>query len=197
MTETTTSATELTSQYKNQVASDLDRNVKEQERVTAELTALQQQLASLQHDHSVLVSVQQALGATPAARPARAGSATTSSRQKKSEARPRRQVKTTPAKQPTGKKAVAKTAGPTLVKLIQQHLADQGEPRSAAEVTTALSKAHPERGIKTSVVRASLENLVARSQAHRTKQGSSVFYTVTSQPESAMPGTKTQAETAG
>ncbi|MEU3550039.1 hypothetical protein [Streptomyces longwoodensis] len=192
MTETTASATELTSQYKNQVASDLDRNVKEQERVTAELTALQQQLAALQHDHSVLVSVQQALGATPAARPARTDSATAPSRRKKSEARPRKQAKTTPAKQSAGK-AAAKTAGPTLVKLIQQHLSGQDEPRSAAEITTALSKAHPERGIKTSVVRTSLENLVARSQARRTKQGSSVFYSVTSQPESAAPGTKTQA----
>ncbi|MFI1376059.1 hypothetical protein ACH4UY_29135 [Streptomyces longwoodensis] len=171
-----TEATELTSQYKNQVASDLDRNVKEQERVTAELTALQQQLAALQHDHSVLVSVQQALGATPAAR---TDSATAPSRRKKSEARPRKQAKTTPAKQSAGK-AVAKTAGPTLVKLIQEHLSGQDEPRSAAEITTALSKAHPERGIKTSVVRASLENLVARSQAHRTKQGSSVFYSATS-----------------
>lgn len=58
------SATELASQYSVQVTDDLERNVKEQERVSAEITALQQQLAALQHDHALLVNMQQALGIT-------------------------------------------------------------------------------------------------------------------------------------
>ncbi|MFV5997980.1 hypothetical protein ACNPQM_37810, partial [Streptomyces sp. NPDC056231] len=41
----------------------------------------------------------------------------------------------------------------------------------------ALAQAHPDRGVKTTVVRTTLEGLVAKSQAQRTKQGSSVFYT--------------------
>lgn len=58
------SATELASQYSVQVTDDLERNVKEQERVSTEITALQQQLAALQHDHALLVNMQQALGIT-------------------------------------------------------------------------------------------------------------------------------------
>ncbi|MFD0392470.1 hypothetical protein ACFQ3Z_05320 [Streptomyces nogalater] len=58
---------------------DLEENVKEQERVTAEIAALQERLAALQHDHSILLNMQQALGiaAPPPARsyPLRAGRA--------------------------------------------------------------------------------------------------------------------------
>jgi len=43
--------------------------------------------------------------------------------------------------------------------------------------SSALTQAHPDRTIKTTVVRTTVEGLVARSHAHRTKQGSSVFYT--------------------
>lgn len=62
MSHSTTSLTGLTSQYAKQVAGDLEHNAKEQERITTEITALQQQLASLQQDHTILVSMQQALG---------------------------------------------------------------------------------------------------------------------------------------
>ncbi|MGW4027257.1 hypothetical protein ACWEEL_38880, partial [Streptomyces sp. NPDC005009] len=62
MSENSTAATDLTSQYSAQVAGDLERNVKEQERVTAEIAALQEQLTVLQHDHTILVNMQQALG---------------------------------------------------------------------------------------------------------------------------------------
>ncbi|PAK21819.1 hypothetical protein CJD44_39705, partial [Streptomyces sp. alain-838] len=65
MSESTTQpATELASQYSVQVTDDLERNIKEQERIGAEITALQQQLAALQHDHALLVNMQQALGLT-------------------------------------------------------------------------------------------------------------------------------------
>jgi hypothetical protein len=54
-----------------QVAGDLESNLKEQERIGAEIAALQQHLAALQRDHSVLVTIQRALGSgsfsTPAA----------------------------------------------------------------------------------------------------------------------------------
>ncbi|MGJ3558099.1 hypothetical protein ACR6C2_00725 [Streptomyces sp. INA 01156] len=86
----------------------------------------------------------------------------------------------------------AQTARPTLVDLIRRHLAEQSEPRSAAEISAALGQAHPERGIKTKVVRVTLEGLVAKSQAQRTKQGTSVFYTAPAAPE---PTTAAQAET--
>ncbi|NUQ95576.1 MAG: hypothetical protein HOY79_03100 [Streptomyces sp.] len=193
MPENTTTSTELTSQYAAQVTGDLERNLKEQERISGEIAALQEQLATLQHDHTVLTNMQQALGITlrpdkPATAPGQAAvpaprkkAATRSSgtaRAKKSSAAPSRAR----TRKPAGKAPVAATptttptTQPSLVELIRQHLAGQSEPRSTAEVAAALDQAHPERGIKNTVVRTTLENLVARGQAQRTKQGSSVYY---------------------
>ncbi|MFF6861246.1 hypothetical protein [Streptomyces ardesiacus] len=272
------SATELASQYSVQVNDDLERNVKEQERVSAEITALQQQLAALQHDHALLVNMQQALGITsPAQSPASAepaaGAATVPAprggtaagpgagrrtRGKKAASSPKRatasktgagpaakpaakkaagpaaktQTKAAtgapagaPAKAPakastktatkttaksgtkpaakSGAKSAAKSAAkkaparPTLVELVREHLAGQREPRSAAEVATALGEAHTGRTVKTTVVRTTLEGLVARNQAQRTKQGTSVYYTATEAPAPApAPAPAQQKETA-
>ncbi|MFG2356326.1 hypothetical protein [Streptomyces sp. NPDC048521] len=252
MPENTAPVTELTSHYVNQVAGDLEQNVKEQERITAEITALQEQLATLQRDHVTLVSMQQALGvqasagtttaepespvvpaprkksaaepakrrtakaatghqseteeqstkktaATPAATPAakstsKPATKSTSKPATKSTAKPATKSTAKPAAKPT-KKAAPKAAQPTLIDLVRGHLEEQGEPRSAAEVAEALGKSHPDRGIQTKVVRTTLENLVARSGAQRTKQGSSVFYTVVNSPAPAA-ASEDQAEPA-
>ncbi|MFE9702960.1 hypothetical protein [Streptomyces sp. NPDC005930] len=274
------SATELASQYSVRVTDDLERNVKEQERVSTEITALQQQLAALQHDHALLVNMQQALGITSPPRPApasgaapeteaatvpapRDGAATkpaagSRTRSKKAGSAPKRgaaakpgakqaskaaakkvtrstaasateaaagapagttaeastgaPVKTaaaaaatktgkstakpaakSPAK-PAAKKAPAREAArPTLVELVREHLAGQREPRSAAEVATALGQAHSGRTIKNTVVRTTLEGLVAKNQAQRSKQGTSVYYTATD----AAPAPKQDAGTEG
>ncbi|MCC8337980.1 hypothetical protein LMJ38_18845 [Streptomyces sp. R1] len=251
MSESTTqSATELASQYSTQVNDDLERNVKEQERVSAEITALQQQLAALQHDHALLVNMQQALGITsppqsptapePAAEKAtvpapRGGTAAQSAkgrrtRSKKTTTAPKRAAAPKPGAKPASKPAAKKANGststtaaetaaeapvktatkpvakqgskqgsksagksaakkapgrPTLVELVREHLAGQREPRSAAEVTTALGEAHAGRTIKTTVVRTTLEGLVAKNQAQRTKQGTSVYYSATGAPAPA------------
>ncbi|MEU1576726.1 hypothetical protein ABZ519_37375 [Streptomyces collinus] len=91
------------------------------------------------------------------------------------------------AKKPAAKSTdSAKAPEPTLVELIRRHLAEQKEPRSAAEISTALGDAHPHRGIAAKVVRVTLEGLVAKSQAERSKQGRSVFYTApASEPAAA------------
>ncbi|MBZ6105461.1 hypothetical protein ACH4NO_28140 [Streptomyces olivaceus] len=279
MSESTTqSATELASQYSTRVTDDLERNVKEQERVSTEITDLQRQLAALQHDHALLVNMQQALGITaPPAQsvtapdspdeaatvPApRDGAPTGTAAGKRSRSRKAASSakRTTTPKPSAGKpsagksattkpavgkpaaakaskpaatttaKATAKTAGPaaksdartsakttgkpakpavkntkapkaartaakpaartaqaadrpTLVELVRHHLAGQSEPRSAAEVTTALGGTHPERTVKTTVVRTTLEGLVARNQAQRSKQGTSVYYTAADAPD--------------
>ena len=189
MSEISAETTELTSQYKAQVAGDLERNLKEQERLGGEIEALQAQLAALRQDHTVLVNIQRALGipeSTPSAvEPAAAVPA------------PRRKTKTkgpdAVARKRTGKKLDAKkpaapspssSPSPTLVDLVRAHLADQSEPRSAAEIATALDRQHPERTIKTTVVRTTVEGLVAKNRAQRTKQGASVFYTA---PDAAGP----------
>jgi hypothetical protein len=208
-------STELTSQYIAQVTGDLERNAKEQDRVGAEIEALQEQLRALQHDHIVLVNMQDALGgpdSTPGAEAAVAPSvphqASAEPKQSKGKKAAATVAKKTAPKKPAAKASSAKAssakassekassvkastaaAKPTLVELIRGHLEKQNEPRSAAEITTALTQAHPDRSVKTTVVRTTLEGLVAKSHAHRTKQGSSVFYTtaVTSEPAPAEP----------
>lgn len=298
MTDVNTASTDLTSQYAAQVSSDLVANLKEQDRVTADIAALQEQLAALERDHAVLLNVQQALGVSatpvtpaqeaagtpesgtpaeeaakdvtvPAPRRKAPATAMSGQRAKKSTA-PRSRSTTRQSKSPAGtsstgksstgkspsgrpsdatstgagsttgvsapaadavspageasaaKTSVAKaatakapaakapaksaavksastaaksgksaqspeagrseTAGakpgrPTLVELVRAHLAEQKEPRSAAEVATALGAAHPDRAVKPTVVRTTLEGLVARNHAQRSKQGPSVFYT--------------------
>ncbi|MFD9394017.1 hypothetical protein ACFWBB_25750 [Streptomyces sp. NPDC060000] len=199
------SATELTSQYTAQVTADLERNAKEQQRLSAEIAALQEQLAAQQRDHTVLLSIQQAIGAAPvsaepsalpdsaAAVPApRAAKKTAESgsgkraRTRKTAPAPRQATSGKPAaEKASGKAGSAKTVQPTLVDLIRGHLSEQNEPRSAAEIAATLGKAHPDRSVKTTVVRTTLEGLVAKSQAQRSKQGTSVFYTASAVPERA------------
>ncbi|MQY40854.1 hypothetical protein SRB17_88870 [Streptomyces sp. RB17] len=186
MSETIAETTELTSQYATQVTGDLERNLKEQDRLSAEIEALQAQLAALRHDHTVLVNIQQALGIPAAPEPVAAAPAPRGKQDEKPATATRKRAGVKRATKAPVASSAAPTA-PTLVNLVRDHLAAQTEPRSAAEVTTALEQQHPERNIKTTVVRTTLEGLVARNQAHRAKQGSSVFYTV---PQNAEPATQ-------
>ncbi|MDX3517711.1 hypothetical protein [Streptomyces scabiei] len=253
MTETPSETTDLKAQYTAQVAADLERNTKEQERLHGEIEALQEQLRNLQQDHSVLANVQQALGfvapepapvteevvAAPVPRQKTAGAAPQAAKRtrakKEQKAAPPQNAKqtkkpaatgTAAAKPAAAKPAAAKTAAPksaatktatktaatktaapktaatkspapkssapkkdqpTLVELIRLHLTEQSEPRSAAEVAAALTQAHPDRRIQTNVVRTTLEGLVAKSNAQRSRQGSSVYYTAPDAPEPAVP----------
>lgn len=105
----------------------------------------------------------------------------------------------TPAKQPAAAKqsapagqAAKQPAAPTLVDIVRAHLSGGSEPRSAAEITAALTKKHPERTFKATVVRTTLEGLVAKNQAQRTKQGTSVFYIA---PESEAPAAAAEKKT--
>ncbi|MBD9726358.1 hypothetical protein PV755_23140 [Streptomyces caniscabiei] len=290
MTETPSESTDLKTQYTAQVATDLERNAKEQERLIGEIDALQEQLLSLRQDHAVLVNMQQALGvaapeptaaaeevttpsvprqktapapeagkrtrakkaepsqggkgtrkatatktagprtattktataktatakttgpktestkaespkptaakATTATKTATAKSGTAKASDGKASTAEPAATKTAASKTPATKTAASKTtaktataekAQPTLVELIRRHLTEQSEPRSAAEVATALTQAHPDRRIQTNVVRTTLEGLVAKSNAQRVKQGSSVYYTGPDAPEQAAP----------
>ncbi|MER5257275.1 MULTISPECIES: hypothetical protein [unclassified Streptomyces] len=206
-------------QYAARVTADLETNRKEQERIGADVAALQEQLQALENDHALLLSMQQALGSpsTPAPAAPAKPAAKKASPLKKSVPAPRASAnsRTARAKKPAATKPkgkdkdksakstpkaaaqkpaapTASAAGPTLVELIDSHLVEQSEPRSAAEITTALGQAHPDRAIKTTVVRTTVEGLVAKGRALRTKQGSSVFYTAAAAADSpAAP----QAET--
>ncbi len=201
MSEVESAATELKSQYAAQVSADLDRNTKEQERIGAEVVALEEQLRALRHDQTLLAELQRALGgdgSAQAAPNAGAGAAPASSVPRQATAAKRKKAATTksaakPTATKTTRSGAPKTAAgsaavkpdtakpaaaqPTLVELIREHLGRQSEPRSSAEVATALAEAHPEREIKPKVVRTTVEGLVAKGQVQRTKQGSSVYYT--------------------
>ncbi|MEV6993333.1 hypothetical protein AB0N87_29735 [Streptomyces sp. NPDC093228] len=213
MSESTTTRTELTSQYTAQVTGDLEHNVNEQDRVNGEIQALQELLAALRHDHSMLVNMQQALGVSPAPEgPTATGngaavpapreqesaepSAGKRTRAKKADAASgRASARRRGGKEPAGKTPATKAAQPTLVELVRGHLSALDEPRSAAAVATALGQAHPERDIKATVVRTTLEGLVAKNQAQRGKQGTSVFYTTADRPEpAATPEAEVQPE---
>ncbi|MEU6540179.1 hypothetical protein [Streptomyces sp. NPDC047000] len=187
-------ATGLTDQYRSRVAADLESNGREQERLATEIAALQKQLSVLQHEQSVLTHVQEVLGAAPQAQALAADDSSVPPPRKRTPASAASH-KATRAKKPTGgngkptRKAVPEKASaaksavttptssqPTLVELVRDHLAQHHEPRSAAEVAASLGQAHPDRGVKTTVVRSTLEGLVAKNRIQRTRQGSSVFY---------------------
>ncbi|MFG2518332.1 hypothetical protein [Streptomyces sp. NPDC048527] len=190
----------LKSQYSAQVEADIERNAKEQERVAAELAALQEQLQTLDHDRTLLVGMREALSTQGAA--AVAGEAPVTpqaappvelpkARKPKGEsAAPKQRAKKADGKKAATKKAPSvaqpRTPGsPTLRELVLNLITASTEPRSAAEVTTTLAETHPERKAGGTVVRNTLESLVARGQAERTKQNKSVFYTAI--PAAATP----------
>ncbi|MET9517938.1 hypothetical protein [Streptomyces sp. NPDC002994] len=181
----------LQTQYAQQVDTDLERNTKEQERITAEVADLQDQLAALQKDHELLVSMQAALG-TSHARKARVSKAPKSAKAGKAAAAapavtvPRaRRAKENPGTDKRSRKTAESNTGakanktsPPLRELVVAVLAKHEEPRSAAEVTQELAQAHPERTLSVTVVRNALEASVAKNQSERTKQQKSVYYRV-------------------
>jgi hypothetical protein len=73
--------------------------------------------------------------------------------------------------------AAAKTGdGPPLRDLVLSLLLQRHEPLQASEVASELAQLHPERSANIPVVRNTLETLVARNEAERSKQKRSVFY---------------------
>ena len=199
MSDTVAAKNGVTTQYLARVADDLEQNLKEQERLGTEIAVLQSQLAELEADRAVLVSLQEALGASSApATPAPAAPEPESAPaatvvDKKDTAAPAKKARAKkPAAVPVQRARKTKTAAakpaeprqPSLVTLARDFLTSQTEPRSAAEIAEALAQEHPDRGIKKTVVRTTLEGLVAKNHAQRSKQGSSVFYTA---PDPAEP----------
>nr|WP_308288044.1 hypothetical protein [Streptomyces corallincola] len=210
MSERSAGATGLTSQYSAQVAGDLERNRREQERIGKEIEALQAQLAGLHHDRAVLENMRQVLGLqsvqqaavpepvgadTLAVMPspradAASGTGTEGATdiQGASEAVPPAESERHTRDAPVDPRS-PRVVPPTLVELVRAHLRAQAEPRSALEIATELARRHPDRTVKKTVVRTTLEALVAKAQAQRIKQGTSVFYTAAGShgPGSGLP----------
>ncbi|MER6265939.1 hypothetical protein [Streptomyces sp900105755] len=187
--------TELASEYSARIARDLEINAQEQDRLATEIAALEEQLRAVRENRAVLERLQQALtpqapasasapGSVPASAP---GSATADVDtdavvpHQRTEPAPNR--RTVPKQGPPEPK-------PSLVEAVHAYLAEQREPRSATDVAEAIRAAQPGRTIKTTVIRTTLENLVARNRVRRTKQGRAVFYTLsaTDGPEAPEAG---------
>ncbi|MEU6847381.1 hypothetical protein ABZ930_36485 [Streptomyces sp. NPDC046716] len=164
---------DLQTHYASQVAADL-------ERVGAEISALEQQLERLRRDHALLIGVQNALGDASANGPDAPSVPKQSRPGPAAPARRTKPARKKPAPKAPPKVRPARTAdktGPTVADLVRAQLSQ--EPRSTVEITDALTQTHPDHPLKNTVVRSTVENLVARGQAQRTKQGRNVFYTAT------------------
>ncbi|MFI6345920.1 hypothetical protein [Streptomyces sp. NPDC050560] len=157
-------APNLTSQYASRVATDL-------ERVSTEIATLEERLERLRADRELLTEFQKALhdkSANGASAPllstspaGRAGAAAARER---------------PAAARAASDGRRQRHDITLVDLVRAYLAGQGEPRSAGEITDALATSHPHRSFKTTVVRSTVESLVAKGEAERSKKGTFVYY---------------------
>ncbi|MFJ9122501.1 hypothetical protein ACIRJS_00340 [Streptomyces sp. NPDC102340] len=210
----TTHQTELKSRYADRIQDDIANNESELKRISEEISALQAQLGTLEENRTLLESMLKSLGSgnlpplpaplaekpagkaagkvprqkardTTAAKPAQA---------KKTAGAPAKAAKAVkPAKAAAATKPSAPAAektepqGSTLVELIVSQLGAETSPRSAAEITATLEKKHPKREFSTKVVRNTLEALVAKARAERTRQQRSVFYV-------ALPATGTPSK---
>ncbi|MFD9053666.1 hypothetical protein [Streptomyces zaomyceticus] len=152
----------LRTAYAEKVAVDLAANKAEQDFVRSEIERLTAQLATLKADHVLLESVSGALAGTSAA------SASRRSRKTSADAPPTRK---TASRKP-------RVLGPPLTELVYEHLSRQSEPRTAREITQGLAEAYPDRKSSDNLVRTTTERLVARSRVERSKQGSTVYYSV-------------------
>lgn len=183
-----TEFTSVQSQYEAQVAGDLERNEAEQKRLRAEIDTLQGQLETLERDRALLLGVQRVFADGAGADAARGAKAS-------GKAGGKAPAKRAPAKTPAkaSPKAGMAEKQPSLAQLLGTLLAAHGEPRSAAEISAELAADHPRRNSNINVVRNALELLVAKSQAHRSKQNNSVFYTHAGQGAATVPAPRADA----
>ncbi|GLX49100.1 hypothetical protein Shyhy01_20500 [Streptomyces hygroscopicus subsp. hygroscopicus] len=155
-----TATTDLVTSYSARLASDLERNAEEQDGIRAELKQLEARLGALQQSHAVLMTMCRALRTgIPLRNPAASAGGNTAARASSGRGAdgPRHRV-------------------PTLVSLVRAQLGERSGPCSCREIAVTLSEAHPDRAIKTTVVRTTLEGLVARGEARRIKMGHAVRY---------------------
>ncbi|MEE1735041.1 hypothetical protein PUR49_00445 [Streptomyces sp. BE147] len=173
-------APSVTDDYAQRVTKDLAENKGEQERVRAELARLQSELVELEKSEVLLTKMQEVLGGAPKPPTKKKGKSKAAA---VPAARSNSEMSTKKA-QTSGRMAGAqkgapprKSGEPTWLDRTTAYLAGQSEPKSAAEVTSALAEAHPERAVLAPVVRNALEQGVAQGRVERSKQGRSVFYT--------------------
>ncbi|MGW2035566.1 hypothetical protein [Streptomyces argyrophylli] len=158
MPESAGPVTELTSQYVSQVTNDLEHNLKEQERITAEIAVLQEQLTTLQHDHAILLNMRQALGlAAPGGR-----AVVPAPREKSGGTRPADDKKPAPKKPAATKTAATKTAA-------RKTVAKKTAPRKAAVKKASAGKPAATNTAPSEPAQPTLVELVRRHLSEQTE----------------------------
>ncbi|MFJ9062006.1 hypothetical protein [Streptomyces sp. NPDC102409] len=186
----------ISADYTQRITDDLSTNRREQERVRSELTRLQGELLQLEEGEQVLVKMQEVLGDSgkPAARQGkgRTTASVPTARRPRSKTTSQKRSRTSKPQAPTDAEAPASGATrakgssePTWRELVTAYLNDQREPKSAAEVTAALTESNSQRKTQVTVVRNTLEQGVAHGLLERSKQGRSVYYSPVSTPTAA------------
>ncbi|MFB7293099.1 BlaI/MecI/CopY family transcriptional regulator [Actinacidiphila glaucinigra] len=191
--------TTIQQEYLRRLDEDLARNAGAQQDAADAITRWQEHLASLQKESAWLADLKSALSQRDSALVAEQPSDQALSTGQSDEGAPvqalpsprtarasltgpsSRGMRTSAANRSLNTKQGTARRTPTLGSLIVELLAEHGQPQTAAEVTTALASAHPDRGSRTPVVRSTLEHLVAKSSVSRHKQGSTVYYTANNQ----------------
>ncbi|MEV5493444.1 hypothetical protein AB0L47_36660 [Streptomyces bobili] len=154
-------------------------NAEEQERIGREIETMRQRLDRLKRNQAVLMGVRSALIRERGEETARATSSVPVESSAPTEGATIREQKAPGRAEARGSRGGAKGTRPTLVDMVCSHLSEQSEPRSAGEVTEDIARSSPDRQAKITVVRATLESLVAQGRVRRSKQGRSVFYSST------------------
>jgi hypothetical protein len=143
-------------QYLSKLEADLKSIDLERDRVRTQIEALERELAELDHDHDALVNMRQALAEQHGV------------------------DSSVPAGQAPGEDGEgALQSGDsrlTLRDLIHDYLGSLRQPAAVSEVTEAMARLYPQRRVQVPVVRNTLEGLVAKGLAVRSKQDRLVFY---------------------
>nr|WP_309550445.1 hypothetical protein [Streptomyces argyrophyllae] len=140
------------------MTNDLEHNLKEQERITAEIAVLQEQLTTLQHDHAILLNMRQALGlAAPGGR-----AVVPAPREKSGGTRPADDKKPAPKKPAATKTAATKTAA-------RKTVAKKTAPRKAAVKKASAGKPAATNTAPSEPAQPTLVELVRRHLSEQTE----------------------------
>ncbi|MFI9307149.1 BlaI/MecI/CopY family transcriptional regulator [Streptomyces triculaminicus] len=186
-------AASLTDQYKAQVTTDIKRVTQEREQVRAEILDLQQRLKTLEADHQQLLKLQVALTREPAA-PVPPSPGGTTGRDLGTEVPRPRSPQTASRAQARHRGATAGRGETTWGEIILAYLAGQQEPQPVVDIVDGVSSAHPARTVKATVVRNTLEALVAKGRVQRRKQARSVTYSAARRQDGADRREQKQAD---